>query len=694
MDKTHQQSLHKNDLLSLAQNMTKSKLISKSILKHPSNQISLKKANKETTPPQNDSNLLYSNIVPTKERSRSVNQMMSSLLKQTAVITEPTPSAKPSSKNVKKISSIDLINNNNSKPIHANTPLYTVSPNNMLNNNSFDNVNNEVNNVNNDNINEGNGVNYYVNNKRRISNEFVYGNVNVYENVYQPIQTSPCDNDVVRSDNNHNRCLNGIKMNDNTTTNANGVSNGMTQRKSFMSNYSTAPPNTSVRGRNFSNITSTYNNYSHTQNNIQYQQNIEQPSPSSSTTTVTVVQLEDIIVLEEKLSRIYESFKNNKPNNKFCIEWWTFYTYSNFSSKFENLFPDNNTSKQTAHDSTVLELLSIILIYELLKDSKISNNTLNYMKNLLNEIHQNFLIVADFILTRIITQSLTNMWINRLQNIILSKRTIRIYKNEHLNIMKKKNDYITSIFKNIMRIPSSSTHKSDLSAINFYFKKIQKTSIKSLNDYFRKKINQDYSKKGESISFIIADTHSMPNISVPYLQKKNDVDKFTLVLDLDETLISFKREDAEKGLLKLRPGLNKFLKELKPLYELIIFTAGTQEYADPILDTIEKEEKYFDKRLYRHHAVIIENLFAKDLSKLGRDLSKVIIIDNMPHNFRLQKENGIFIKNFYGEEQNDTTLLDLIPILQEIASDPNNDVRKELKKMENEIFSKITTDMK
>ena len=125
MDKTHQQSLHKNDLLSLAQNMTKSKLISKSILKHPSNQISLKKTNKETTPPQNDSNLLYSNIVPTKERSRSVNQMMSSLLKQTAVITEPTPSAKPSSKNVKKISSIDLINNN-SKPSHANTPLYTV----------------------------------------------------------------------------------------------------------------------------------------------------------------------------------------------------------------------------------------------------------------------------------------------------------------------------------------------------------------------------------------------------------------------------------------------------------------------------------------------------------------------------------------------------------------------------------------
>ena len=84
----------------------------------------------------------------------------------------------------------------------------------------------------------------------------------------------------------------------------------------------------------------------------------------------------------------------------------------------------------------------------------------------------------------------------------------------------------------------------------------------------------------------------------------------------------------------------------------------------------------------------------KDLSKLGRDLSKVIIIDNMPHNFKLQKENGIFIKNFYGEDKNDTALIDLIPILKTIASDPNNDVRKELKRLENEIFAKITTNLK
>lgn len=76
-------------------------------------------------------------------------------------------------------------------------------------------------------------------------------------------------------------------------------------------------------------------------------------------------------------------------------------------------------------------------------------------------------------------------------------------------------------------------------------------------------------------------------------------------------------------------------------------------------------------------------------------MSKVIIVDNMPQNFKLQKENGIFIKTFYGEDKHDTALIDLLPILIEIAS--NNrcdiDVRNELKKYNGYILKKITTNM-
>ena len=132
---------------------------------------------------------------------------------------------------------------------------------------------------------------------------------------------------------------------------------------------------------------------------------------------------------------------------------------------------------------------------------------------------------------------------------------------------------------------------------------------------------------------------------------------------------------------------------MNKVYELIIFTAGTQDYADPILNIIEKKHKFFEKRLYRQHCVVLDNVFVKDLSKLGRDLNKIIIVDNMKQNFKLQKENGIFIKNFYGDK-NDSTLIELLPILLEIAKNKENDVKIELKKFKNEIFTKITTNLK
>ena len=73
----------------------------------------------------------------------------------------------------------------------------------------------------------------------------------------------------------------------------------------------------------------------------------------------------------------------------------------------------------------------------------------------------------------------------------------------------------------------------------------------------------------------------------------------------------------------------------------------------------------------------------------------MIIVDNMPQNFKLQKENGIFIKTFYGEDKNDTALIDLLPILIEIASNNRDDVdvRNELKKYSGLILRKITTNM-
>ncbi len=65
-------------------------------------------------------------------------------------------------------------------------------------------------------------------------------------------------------------------------------------------------------------------------------------------------------------------------------------------------------------------------------------------------------------------------------------------------------------------------------------------------------------------------------------------------------------------------------------YNLVIFTASVQEYADPVIDWLESERKFFSHRFYRQHCTFRHGAFIKDLSSVEPDLSKVMILDNSP----------------------------------------------------------------
>jgi len=100
-------------------------------------------------------------------------------------------------------------------------------------------------------------------------------------------------------------------------------------------------------------------------------------------------------------------------------------------------------------------------------------------------------------------------------------------------------------------------------------------------------------------------------------------------------------------------------------YELVIWTAATQDYADWVIDQIDPD-RLIHHRLYRQHALPWGPLFAKDLSRLGRDLDRTLIIDNVQENFMMQPNNGIFIATWYDDPQ-DTALFELIPLLEELV---------------------------
>ena len=183
-------------------------------------------------------------------------------------------------------------------------------------------------------------------------------------------------------------------------------------------------------------------------------------------------------------------------------------------------------------------------------------------------------------------------------------------------------------------------------------------------------------------------------ILTPYLREQNKK-KYTLVLDLDETLIHFKvnNYENEEGMLKLRPGVFTFLEKMQEFYEIILFTEASEAYTKLMMEAFNiNHKKIFDHKLFRQHAIIVEKDFVKDLSKIGRPLDRTIIIDNMPQNFKLQKKNAILIKSFLGEDQNDQALIDLIPILVNIAKD-EIDVKNGLIKFRDEILTKISSNL-
>ena len=184
---------------------------------------------------------------------------------------------------------------------------------------------------------------------------------------------------------------------------------------------------------------------------------------------------------------------------------------------------------------------------------------------------------------------------------------------------------------------------------------------------------------------------ALPIVKQPYLPPldKYSKKKYTLVLDLDETLIhyvdmaSVSGLDQDDSFFLVRPFCRQFLKEMAQYYEVVIFTAGTQEYADWVIDQLDPDDTLINHRLYRQHTINRDTsndlpIIIKDLSKIGRDLKRTLIVDNIAENFLLQKDSGIFISTWY-DDREDTALKDLIPLLTQLSTLKVADVRKTLR---------------
>uniref|UniRef100_A0A6U4M5P6 FCP1 homology domain-containing protein n=2 Tax=Hemiselmis andersenii TaxID=464988 RepID=A0A6U4M5P6_HEMAN len=158
--------------------------------------------------------------------------------------------------------------------------------------------------------------------------------------------------------------------------------------------------------------------------------------------------------------------------------------------------------------------------------------------------------------------------------------------------------------------------------------------------------------------------------------------KLTLVLDLDETLVhsSFKPVPNADFVVPVevdgtvhrvfvckRPGVDAFMKTVGELFEVVVFTASLDKYANPVLDLLDRNNS-IHFRLFREACVMADGSLVKDLNRLGRDVRKCIIVDNSPTSYLLHPQNAVAISSWF-DDPADTQLYTLLPWFVASAGD-------------------------
>ena len=607
----------------------------------------------------------YSKIIPSIKKDKNTIASSSNLNKKRKI---------PISK---KILNKSLINPNIYKPKRIsgnNSPLrnnYSQFERNTINTESI--TNNIINNLENKNplnltkINKGQKA-YFKKSPEKYINPNYSINNNTIDNIYNRKNKKIINSQ--RNSNNFNTSFNKIFDNSNNKINQNN--------DNYYENYSSSLNH--------------YNDINNINRNKNIKSNIQKKSYNQKS---MLFNLEDLMVLEERLNNIISAIENNENIDNKCFNFWNYYFNCSLYNILDKVFR-NKEDSNIARICINYKLLSIMVCYEYSFEIEPSDEEIYlFLLELMDLNHYNLIIICEYILNKVIPENKQNIWVIKLQHIINKSKSLDFNKlhqnNSSKSPIEKINFNINLIIKSLKNILLNfPTKYSDI--LISLLKKIDTKTYDEINDFFREYILRVDNFEGS----IIASSYLKKNkffkpLPAPYIISP-PTKQYTLVLDLDETLVHFKMKTNKGGTLKARPYLFGFLEEMGHYYELIVWTSATEAYANSLIEAIEYEKQYFDYILFREHAIIIGDDFVKDLTRIGRSLDSIIIIDDMPQNFRLQKENGITIKPYFGDDIDDSALYELVPILKHIAEE-GIDVRIGLEKYREEIVKRVTSNI-
>ena len=287
-----------------------------------------------------------------------------------------------------------------------------------------------------------------------------------------------------------------------------------------------------------------------------------------------------------------------------------------------------------------------------------------------------------------ISNNINNNDYNNISNTIFNQKN-NLSENKNIGLYKKT---ITFTSNNKIKDPiwgekskNSSQNKNKIEGIKNNLTNPEKTSDTNSSFYIKMKYYYDQYYNN---FLLLLEKNKVKSPFLPKMDTKKY--KYTLVLDLDETLVHY-IEEENSAYVQVRPYADYFLKELSKHFEIVLFTAAEEDYTDIVLKELNKNN-YISYILCRKYTELNNGSYIKDLSKLGRDLSKVVIVDNNKDNFSLQPENGLFISSYFGE-QNDDELYILCGDLMKIIEKQPDDIRPIIKEIDTAMQNRYAENM-
>lgn len=358
------------------------------------------------------------------------------------------------------------------------------------------------------------------------------------------------------------------------------------------------------------------------------------------------------IILFALIMKLYELIRNNDSfgNTDYFNFYYRFKTCLETLQNNYHIFLNSIVSEGKCEDNHY-KILILENLHENLANLDLANGYTNSNKELANFIQNSLEKLIDFI--KNMKEACKNDETMKIESFTLDilnlEKLVNFLKSYDNVDFEEFRDFIYNnyLVENIIKLNLNKETNSEENTLE--------EEMLHLN--FNNKIDIEKQNKDSELFSKNSSESYLPSID----SKRYE---YTLVLDLDETLVHLV-EDEKEAYVQVRPYAEFFLKELSSYYELVIFTAATREYADIILNVIDKNN-YISHKLYRSHTKLFNDVYIKDLSSLGREINKTFIIDNIKDNFALQPKNGLCIKSFYGDEK-DSELIDLINDLKSIV---------------------------